>query len=117
MKYVDQAAVDWIEGEGYRTKVLLREGELNSPGTLVQIVELPPGAAVANHHHESCSEVFHILSGMGNFEIDGRRFDLRVGDTLTCEPGEIHNTRNPHAEPLAYVVFKTNVTEDDFFWD
>ncbi|MEX3008641.1 cupin domain-containing protein [Hoeflea sp. TYP-13] len=117
MRFVDQQTTPWIEGEGYRKKILLREDALNASGTLVQIVELPPHAEVDDHHHESCTEVFHILSGQGTFDIDGKTFNLRVGDTLTCEPREVHNTKNPHDEPFVYIVFKTNVVENDLFWD
>ncbi len=117
MRYFDQQDVPWIEGEGYRKKVLLREDGLNAPGTLVQIVEIAPLTAVANHHHLSCTEVFHVLRGEGTFEIDGKVMSLQVGDTLTCEPGEVHNTKNLHDRPFVYVVFKTNVVDNDLYWD
>ncbi|WP_136659039.1 cupin domain-containing protein [Nitratireductor sp. XY-223] len=117
MNFVDQDDVPWIEGEGYRKKILLRDDALNAKGTLVQIVELAPHARVEDHHHESCTEVFHVMRGQGTFEIDGRVFELRPGDTLTCEPGEVHNTRNPHSEPFTYIVFKTNVVDNDLFWE
>lgn len=117
MRFVDQRTVPWISGAGYRKKILLREDALNAPGTLVQIVELAPHTEVENHHHRSCTEVFHVLAGKGTFEIDGRTHCLSPGDTLTCEPGEIHNTRNPNDAPFTYIVFKTNVVDDDLYWD
>ena len=116
MKFVDQADAEWIEGKDYRKKILLQGEDLNAPGTLVQIVEIAPHTEVANHYHKSCTEVFHVLSGKGTFEIDGKTVHLAPGDTLTCEPLEVHATRNPHDEPFRYVVFKTNVVEDDLFW-
>ncbi|WP_419912116.1 cupin domain-containing protein [Hoeflea sp.] len=117
MKFVDLESVPWIAGKGYRKKILLRSDALNAAGTLVQIVELAPHAQVDDHHHESCTEVFHILHGSGSFEIDGELFELRAGDTLTCEPREVHNTKNPNDEPFTYIVFKTNVVDDDLFWE
>ena len=117
MRFIDQQTVPWTQGEGYRKKILLRDDALNAPGTLVQIVELGPQTEVDNHHHLSCTEVFHVLSGQGTFEIEGRAYHLRPGDTLTCEPGEVHNTRNPHEVPFTYIVFKTNVVENDLYWD
>ncbi|MEM6462804.1 MAG: cupin domain-containing protein [Pseudomonadota bacterium] len=117
MQFVDQACVPWIEGKGYRKKILLREDALNASGTLVQIVEIAPGSEVADHHHESCTEVFHILSGQGSFDINGKTFHMRRGDTLTCEPREIHNTKNPNETPFTYIVFKTNVIDNDLYWD
>jgi len=116
MRYIDQHTVPWTDGVGYRKKILLREDALNAPGTLVQIVELAPHTDVAEHYHKSCTEVFHVLAGQGTFDIDGKTIDLAVGDTLTCEPGEVHSTQNPHDSPFVYVVFKTNVVADDLYW-
>ena len=80
------------------------------------MVEIAPGTSVADHFHRHCTEVFHIVGGQGRFVIDGRTFDLRSGDTLTCEPGEIHSTHNDHDGPFIYVVFKTNVVSGDIVW-
>lgn len=116
MKHIEQSGAEWIDGKGYRKKILLREDDLNSPGTLVQIVEIAPETKVAEHYHQSCTEVFHILSGKGSFDIGKKTFHLEKGDTLTCEPLEIHATRNPYREPFRYLVFKTNVKDGDLFW-
>ncbi|MCP4316414.1 MAG: cupin domain-containing protein [Hyphomicrobiales bacterium] len=117
MRFVDQQDIPWTEGEGYRKKILLRDDALNAPGTLVQIVEIAPGTEVDDHHHESCTEVFHILEGQGSFDIDGKTFNLSAGDTLTCEPREVHNTKNPHDAPFTCIVFKTNMVDNDLYWD
>lgn len=117
MKFVKQQDVSWTDGEGYRKKILLREDALNAPGTLVQIVEIAPHTEVEDHHHRSCTEVFHVLAGQGTFDIDGKTIAMGVGDTLTCEPGEVHNTKNPNDTPFTYVVFKTNVVDNDLFWE
>ncbi|MGI9522049.1 MAG: cupin domain-containing protein [Hyphomicrobiaceae bacterium] len=116
MKYVDHKHPEWIEGDGYKKRILLREDSLNCPGTLVQLVRIEPRAVVADHYHKSCTEVFYGMSGSGVFEINGEAFNLSSGDVLTCEPFEIHNTKNSGYEPLIYVVFKTNVTEKDLYW-
>ena len=117
MKFVRQQDVPWTEGAGYRKQILLREGALNAPGTLVQIVEIPPHTKVADHHHMRCTEVCHVLAAEGTFEIDGKTIALQAGDTLTCEPGEVHNTSNSKDAPFADLVFKTNVVDSDLFRD
>ena len=50
MKFIKQQDRPWIEGKGYRKRILLREDALNAPGTLVQIVEIAPHKEVADHH-------------------------------------------------------------------
>ncbi|WP_305989648.1 cupin domain-containing protein [Roseibium sp. MMSF_3544] len=116
MKLVRNEDVSWIEGEGYRKKILLRGQDVNQDGGLVQLVEIAPHTEVKAHYHKSCTEVFHVLSGKGAFTIDGERIDLAPGQTLTCEPLEVHSTENPFDLPFTYIVFKTNAVENDLFW-
>ncbi|MEM8702306.1 MAG: cupin domain-containing protein [Pseudomonadota bacterium] len=116
MKLVRNEEIAWANGPGYRKKILLRDEEINMAGGLVQIVEIPPHTLVNEHFHKSCTEVFHVLSGKGVFRIEGREFTLEPGQTLTCEPLEVHSTENPYDFPFTYVVFKTNVVENDIFW-
>ena len=116
MKLVRNEDIAWANGPGYRKKILLRDTDINMDGGLVQIVEIPPHTLVNEHFHKSCTEVFHVLSGKGTFRIEGREFNLEPGQTLTCEPLEVHSTENPHDFPFTYVVFKTNVVDKDIFW-
>jgi len=113
MKFIAGTTGTWLRCPGYAKKILLNEGDLDAPGTLVQLIEIAPKTSVADHDHEHCTEVFHIISGRGHFVIDGRTVDLRPGDTLTCQPGEIHGTHNEQDAPFTYVVFKTNAKPGD----
>ncbi|MEM7224050.1 MAG: cupin domain-containing protein [Pseudomonadota bacterium] len=116
MKHLAEGNGQWQQGRGYAKKILLGEAELASPGTLVQLVEIAPHTSVADHFHDHCTEVFHVTGGRGRFVIDGRTVDLAPGDTLVCQPGEVHSTRNDHDQPFRYVVFKTNARAGDIRW-
>jgi len=107
----------WLQGGGYRKQPLLGAADLACPGTLVQRVEIAPRGEVAPHHHEHQTEVFHFLQGAGHFIVNGERIDLRPGDILTTQPGDVHSTHNPHDTPWRFVAFKTNWTEGDLIWD
>ena len=116
MKHITGAEGQWQQGRGYSKKVLLGEALLASPGALVQLVEIAPRSAVAEHYHDHCTEVFHVTGGRGTVVIDGRTVELEVGDTLVCHPGEVHSTRNDGDAPFGYVVFKTNARSGDLHW-
>lgn len=116
MRLVRNEEVAWTNGSGYRKKILLKDQQINQQGGLVQLVEIPPHTQVKDHYHKSCTEVFHVISGKGTFWIDGKRIDLEPGQTLTCEPLEVHRTENPFDYPFTYIVFKTNAVENDLFW-
>lgn len=38
---------------------------------------------------------------------------IAPGNTLTCEPPQVHSAMNDSGQTRSYTVFKTNVTEDD----
>ena len=116
MKYLSASTGDWQQCPGYRKKILLTEDDLDDAGALVQLIEIAAHTFVADHYHEHCTEVFHVLEGRGIFVIDGKTFALDVGDTLTCRPREVHSTQNPGDAPFRYVVFKTNAKAGDLEW-
>ena len=105
----------WVEGKGYRKAVLLRAEALRAPA-LVQLVEIPPHTAVPPHYHKTSLEVFHIIAGTGSMTIDGATHRLAPGDTLTCEPPQVHSAANDSDQTWRYIVFKTNVTKEDTYW-
>jgi len=116
MKHLPSSAGEWRQCSGYAKKMLLTEADLHAEGAVVQLIEIAPRTSVAEHYHKRCTEVFHVLAGYGTFLINGQTIHLRPGDTLTCEPGEVHNTTHPGDVPFTYIVFKTNAEPDDIYW-
>lgn len=67
----------------------------------------PPGwrtHAEGNHRHDS-HEVFVILQGRGEIEINGRRQPIEAGDVLVIEPGEEHYLIGDPAHPIINLWF------------
>lgn len=114
MKFIPANTGKWILGNGYKKNILLKD--INLKGTLVQIVVVEPNDEVKPHLHKKMTEVFHILEGEGTMIIDNKTFHLKPGDTLTCEPNEVHSTKNSSNKIFKFVVFKTNAEEGDSYW-
>ena len=75
---------------GYAKKILLTEDDLAQKGALVQPIKILPRTPTAKPFHEHCTEVFHVINGNGTFVIEANTIRMNLGDTLTCEPREIH---------------------------
>jgi mannose-6-phosphate isomerase-like protein (cupin superfamily) len=58
------------------------------------------GAHVHDDH-----EVFCIMQGQGEIEIDGRREPLRAGEVLLIEPGEDHHIVGDPQHPIINLWF------------
>jgi len=117
MKYIPAEKRNWVEGQGYTKNILLKGVEdLHCEGALVQLLTIQPNATVPPHYHKKGLEVFYIIKGRGSMTINDEVIHLHEGDTLTCEPGEVHSAENPYDEPFEYIIFKTNWEAEDSIW-
>jgi mannose-6-phosphate isomerase-like protein (cupin superfamily) len=71
-----------------------------APGERTHTADGPGGAD--RHVHEDC-EVFLILQGRAEMEIDGQRHPLSTGDVCVVEPGEDHHLIADQDDPCVSV--------------
>lgn len=64
---------------------------------------LPAGAATTLHLHRQTEELYHILAGRGRMHLDGKQFDVAVGDTVLIPPGTPHCIHNPGSVELRFL--------------
>ena len=98
-----------------------RISDLHSDGPQHVVSALVPGAYIdhgglsfhpvgwrthpeGQHVHDN-AEVFCILQGQGEIEIDGRREPLHAGEVLIIEPGEEHYIVGDPAYPIINLWF------------
>jgi quercetin dioxygenase-like cupin family protein len=70
------------------------------PGQRTHTADGPGGSD--QHVHDDC-EVFIILQGKAEMEIDGARHALTTGDICIVEPGEDHHLISDQADPCVNV--------------
>ena len=51
---------------------------------------LPVAAATTRHRHPKSEEIYYILEGRGQMELDGQLFDVEPGDSVLIKPGCRH---------------------------
>ena len=42
------------------------------------------------HYHERLTEIYYVLSGSGQMELDGEVYPLSAGDAVSIPPGTVH---------------------------
>lgn len=107
---------EWKEREDYRKKILASEDDIGSEGNIVQIVEIAPGNHVKPHFHEETIEVFYILQPGGKLVIEDEEIEPEEGETIVCEPGDVHEVINDSNQEFRILVFKAEMEEDDTEW-
>ena len=70
-------------------------------------------------HAHSYMELFYIISGDGQFQIDGALFPVHTHQLVVVNPGILHTEVSYEAQPLEYIVLGieglelTNPTDDE----
>ena len=64
---------------------------------------LPPGGATQRHHHRETEEIYYIVEGSGEMEIDGERAHVTPGDAILIPPGAWHEIRADGAGELRFL--------------
>ena len=62
------------------------------------IITIPPGYSCELQTHEG-EEMYLVLEGTIFCDVDGKRYDLNVGDTIHFESGSPHRYGNPTRSP------------------
>jgi len=116
MKTIHSEGDDWQAGRGYRKRRLLSADELRQPGALLQVVVVPPGSHIPPHSHATSVEVYVVRRGVCELVVNGEQREMRPGDVLLMEPGDVHALTNRGEEGFELLVFKTNASGADIQW-
>jgi mannose-6-phosphate isomerase-like protein (cupin superfamily) len=54
---------------------------------------LEPGQATERHYHAGAEEIYYVVEGGGEMELDGERRMVGVGDAVLIPPGAWHQIR------------------------
>jgi mannose-6-phosphate isomerase-like protein (cupin superfamily) len=54
---------------------------------------LAPGQATERHYHGEAEEIYYVVEGAGELELDGERRQVTVGDAALIPPGAWHRIR------------------------
>ena len=64
---------------------------------------VPPGGATTEHYHRTTEEIYFVLKGSGDLEVDGERRRLRPGDAALIPPGAWHTFENDGNSELRFL--------------
>jgi mannose-6-phosphate isomerase-like protein (cupin superfamily) len=58
------------------------------------------GEATVRHYHRESEEIYYLVEGAGEMEVDGERARVASGDAVLIPPGAWHQIRAEDAGPL-----------------
>ena len=88
-----ESADAFVTADGSTIRELL--GLVTAPVANQSLAEatLEPGQATERHYHADSEEIYFILEGGGEMEIDGERATVMPGDAILIPPGSWHEIR------------------------
>jgi mannose-6-phosphate isomerase-like protein (cupin superfamily) len=77
-----------------------------------------PGQATRRHYHAVAEEIYYVVEGSGELEIDGERRELVAGDAALITPGARHQIRAGDGGRLRFLCCCAPAyRHDDTFFD
>ena len=105
-------------GNGLEIHYFLDENETNRQLTLFKCVVHPGAKVPVPHYHENFDETVFGLKGVGNFTVDGKTIELKVGDAVFISRGTVHGFVNRTDETIEFLCFASpGVFGPDYFKD
>jgi len=82
---------------------LLNRGAVTPEFNFLHRGEIPPGAGIGHHFHNTVEEMFVILDGEAQFTIDGRTALVKGPAGVICRTGHSHAIYNSSTKPVQWV--------------
>jgi mannose-6-phosphate isomerase-like protein (cupin superfamily) len=64
---------------------------------------LGPGQATERHYHAEAEEIYYLVEGSGELELDGERRRVRAGEAILIPPGTRHRIEAGETGPLRFL--------------
>lgn len=89
---------------------------LKSTGTEISFQILPPNTEIPFlHQHKNHEEIYIILKGTGQFQVDGDTFNIKQGSIIRIAPDGKRSCRNNSDNPLIYMCIQSQQNSLDNF--
>lgn len=71
---------------------------------------LSDGAAIPPHIHVNVEEIYYILDGRGEINIEGETKEVEAGDVIYIPPGKAHTLIHEGDRPIRFITVSVDVS-------
>jgi mannose-6-phosphate isomerase-like protein (cupin superfamily) len=65
---------------------------------------LPPGASEGLHRHAGIEEIYYVLNGDGQAQVNGETAEIHKGDAVPVLLNEVHSFKNNGSQDLEFMI-------------
>jgi mannose-6-phosphate isomerase-like protein (cupin superfamily) len=118
---VDVASRDRAEPfttkDGSTIRVLVDAAHGGAANQSLAEATLAPGQTTERHYHAETEEIYVVLDGAGEMEVDGSDSRVGVGDAILIPPGARHQIRAGDAELRFLCCCAPPYSDGDTYFD
>ena len=85
-------------------KYILDDNELNAKCKMFAELTIAPGCSLGYHEHHGESETYYIIKGQGEYDDNGTKRPVTVGDKTFTPDGWGHGIANTGDEDLVFMA-------------
>jgi len=74
---------------------------------------MPPGTFEDRHSHGTARQLFYVLDGALDLEVDGVEYCLTARQSLEVAPGQPHQAQNRSSRPTRFLVISNPPAQGD----
>jgi mannose-6-phosphate isomerase-like protein (cupin superfamily) len=89
--------------DGSTIRVLLDAGLGGAANQSLAEATLAPGQSTQRHYHAETEELYVLLAGAGEMEVEGERTRLEAGDAVLIPPGAWHQIQAESGGELRFL--------------
>jgi mannose-6-phosphate isomerase-like protein (cupin superfamily) len=113
-----EQAEPFITKDGSTIRVLLDAAAGGAANQSLAEASLAPGQATERHYHARTEEIYVLLDGEGEMEVEGRRARVGPGDAILIPAGAWHQIRADVGVPLRFLCCcAPPYADDDTFFE
>ena len=90
------------DGKGSTHLTYLVDSNTQKNARMFAEIILNPGCSIGYHQHDSETEYYFILSGIGTVNDDGTEVEVKQGDSIITGNGASHSIKNTGSVPLTF---------------
>ncbi len=90
IRNLDRDAEPFTTADGSTIRELLNVIHPPTRNQSLAEASLPAGTATERHYHQAAEEIYFILEGQGQLEIEGEERQVGPGDAILIAPGAWH---------------------------
>jgi len=110
-------ATPFTTADGSTIRVLL-DAETGARNQSLAEAWLEPGQSTQRHYHARSEELYVLLEGEGEMEVDGDRSQVGPGEAVLIPPGARHQITASEGGPLRFLCCcAPPYSHDDTFFD